>query len=199
MLQGGDPSVVNNYRHSTTTVAVKVVVNIIEALDGQKYCAALFIDLSKAFDTVDHAILADRLHKIGLSNQAVNWFSNHLSDRTQCVQASRSFSSFLPVPKGVPQGSILGPLLVCVNNLCDHLSDAVSHLYADDTVIYCSSSSASKSLLLQSAFEIVQFRLTQLMLVLNANQSKTMLFSNGKQLPSHLPRLTLKWSHLINT
>lgn len=85
-------------------------------------------------------MLADRLHKIGLSNRAVNWFSNYLSDRTQCVQAAGCFSSFLPVLKGMPQVSILGPLLftIYVNNLCDNISDAVSHFNANDTVIYCS-------------------------------------------------------------
>ena len=66
----------------------------------------------------------------------------------------------------------------------------MSHLYADDTVIYCSSSSALQSLeFLQSAFDAVQSHLTQLKLVLNADKSKTMFFLNGKQLPSHLPRL----------
>ena len=60
-------------------------------------------------DTVDHVILMNRLHKIGLSDQALNWFSNYLSGGTQCVQAAGSSSSLLPVLKGVPQGSILGP------------------------------------------------------------------------------------------
>lgn len=113
-----------------------MVNSTIEALDGQRYCAALFIDLSKAFDTVDHVISADRLHKISFSNQAVNWFSNYLSDRTEFVQVPGSF--FLPVLKSVPQGSIRGPLLLTihVNSLRDNLSDAMSHFYADHTVAF---------------------------------------------------------------
>ena len=180
-------------KHSTTTAAIKVVNDITEALDTRKYCTALFIDLSKAFDTVDHVILAHRLRKIGLSNQAVMWFSSYLSGRTQRVQTSESSSSLLPVSKGVPQGSILGPLLftIYVNNLCDNLPNTESHCYADDTVIYCSSPSVLQCFeYLQSAFDIVQSRLTELKLVLNANKSKTMLFSNGKQLPSNIPRLS---------
>ncbi len=145
-------------KHSTTTAAIKVVNDITEALDSREFCTALFIDLSKAFDTVDHVILTHSLRKIGLSSQAVMWFNNYLSGRTQCVQASGSSSSLLPVLKGVPQGSILGPLLftIYVNNLRNNLPNTMSHFYADDTVIYCSSPSIQCFENLQSAFDIVQ-------------------------------------------
>lgn len=179
-------------QHSTITATMKVVNDIIEALDCRKYCAALFLDLSKAFDTVDHALLTDNLHKIGLSEQAVHWFSNYLAGRTQCVQSAGFSSPFLPVFKGVPQGSVLGPLLfsIYVNNLCDNLSNADYHFYADDTVIYCSSPCVIQTLeLLQSAFDVVQSHLTQLKLVLNADKTKYVLFTNGKRLPSDLPKL----------
>lgn len=167
--------------------------DIIEALDCKQFCAALFIYLSKAFDTVDRVTLADRLHNIGLSGHAVSWFSNYLSARTQCVQFAGSSSSFLPVSKGVPQGSILGPLLfsIYVNNLCDNLSNATFHFYADDTVIYCSSPSVVQALeFLQSVFDVFQSHLTQLKLVFNADKSNLMLFTNGKKLPSNLPKIS---------
>uniref|UniRef100_A0A669C6E9 ribonuclease H n=1 Tax=Oreochromis niloticus TaxID=8128 RepID=A0A669C6E9_ORENI len=179
-------------QHSTITAATKVVNDIIDLIDCKKYCAALFLDLSKAFDTVDHAILLNRLNNIGLSVNAVSWFSNYLSARKQCVHAAGSSSSFLPVSKGVPQGSILGPLLfsLYINNLCDNFSNAAFHLYADDTIIYCSSPSVAQSLqFLQSAFDDVQSHLTQLKLVLNPEKSKFMLFSNGKELLATSPKI----------
>lgn len=69
-------------KHSTVTAALKVVNDISVALDKQ-HCASLFLDLSKAFDTVDHSVLKLRLLNSGLSEQAVAWFSNYLNDRSQ--------------------------------------------------------------------------------------------------------------------
>lgn len=69
-------------QHSTITAPLKVVDDIIEALEIKKTCAALFIDLYKAFDTVDHRILKQRLFNTGLSKQVVGWFENYLSERT---------------------------------------------------------------------------------------------------------------------
>lgn len=77
-------------KHSTVSAALKVLNDILEALDLRKLCVALFIDLSKAFDTVDHEILVDTLHKIGLSEHSVFWFRNYLMDRSQCVQMAGS-------------------------------------------------------------------------------------------------------------
>lgn len=120
-------------KHSTVSAALKVLNDIIEALDLKKVCAALFIDLSKAFDTVDHNILIDTLHKVGLSEHAVSWFRNYLSGRSQCVRIAGSSSTFLRVSKRVPQGSVL----IYINDLCNNLSDVFYHFYADDTIIYC--------------------------------------------------------------
>ena len=79
---------------------------------------------------------------------------------------------------------------ISVNNLCNNLSNAAFHFYADDTVIYCSSSSIEQSLdFLQSAFYVIPSHLSQLKLVLNADKSKLMIFSNGKKLTSFLPNI----------
>jgi hypothetical protein len=73
-----------------------------------------FINLSKAFDTVDHAIPRQRLSGVGLSEHAVAWFANYLFDRTQCTQVDGLMSAKLSVCNHVPQGSVLGPLLFTI-------------------------------------------------------------------------------------
>ena len=124
--------------HSTTTAAMAVANYIINALDEKQHCAALFVDLSKAFDSVHHELLLDRLRNIGFSEGAVNWFRNYLSGRIQCVYSDNHKSSFLEINRGVPQGSILAPVLfsICINDLGNGMQPAKLRLYADDTVIY---------------------------------------------------------------
>lgn len=71
-------------RHSTTSAALKVLNDFIESIDNKQHCAALFIDLSKAFDTVDHTVLKHRLRRAGLSEQTVSWFDNYQTELSVC-------------------------------------------------------------------------------------------------------------------
>lgn len=98
--------------NSTVTAALKVINDITEALDN-KQCCLSFIDFSKAFDTVDHITLIGRLW-LGFSQQAVGWFANYFTGRTQAVRIEGSASEVLQVKKGIPQGSVLGPLLFTI-------------------------------------------------------------------------------------
>lgn len=169
--------------HSTTTATLKVINDISTALDNKQHCAALFVDLSKAFDSVNHILLKKRLINIGLSKNAVGLIFNYLSDRSQCTKSDGMCSKILPLAKGVPQGSVLGPLLftIYVNNVGQELIDTKYHFYADDMVIYSFAKTLNDSVsILQNAFNIIQKRFINLDLSLNAKKSKFMSFSNKR-------------------
>ena len=96
-------------KHSTELAAMELTDKIFNHLDNKKTPLAIFIDLSKAFDTIDHAILLEKLKYYGIQGTALKWFTSYLSHRTQFVQYKDQTSSKSEITTGVPQGSILGP------------------------------------------------------------------------------------------
>ena len=122
------------------TSASRSLNYIITAIDKRHYCAAVFIDLPKAFHSVNHHILIGRLNSLGFSKDCIAWFTNYLSDRVQCVKSEGLLSGPLPVSMGMPQGSILEPTLfsVYINYVALEAGDSLIHLYADVTILYTS-------------------------------------------------------------
>ena len=101
--------------HSTESTLLKVKNEILLNMDAQKVTLVALLDLSTAFDTVRHDILLDRLRsRLRVTDQALNWFTSYLSDRTQRVAGNGGLSDSFPLAQGVPQGSCLGPLLLTV-------------------------------------------------------------------------------------
>ena len=127
--------------HSTETALVRVQNDILCAIDNNESVILLLLDLSAAFDTVDHSILLSRLHdRFGVNGTAAAWFESYLTSRTQFVRVNDCRSTQRSLERGVPQGSVLGPLLYLLYT--SPIADIIKflklqyHLYADDTQLY---------------------------------------------------------------
>ena len=136
-------SVRSAYRahHSTETALLRVHHDIISALDNNCCAVLLMLDLSAAFDVIDHSLLGQRLqYSFGVSGQALDWLSSYLTDRTQRIAIGSVFSDEIKLTFGVPQGAVLGPKLYCIfskpiGELCKR-HNLCYHCYADDTQAY---------------------------------------------------------------
>ena len=114
---------------------LNIIDQITQQLDSKALSLGIFIDLSKAFDTIDHNILINKLEIYGIRGIALNWFKSYLSNRMQSVEVNCNMSSLRAITCGIPQGSILGPLLfVIYMNDIVHVSSVMKIiLFADDT------------------------------------------------------------------
>ena len=129
----------NNHSTFMALIPVVLVENLVTALDNGNCAAGLFLDFQKAFDTVDHCILLDKLSFYGVRGIAHDWFYTYLSNRSQSVNYNDHESDLKMMKCGVPQGSILGPLLflIYINDLPSVSKYFMPILFADDTNLFC--------------------------------------------------------------
>ena len=182
--------------HSTEHAILQLTNQILQSFSQDKFTIGFFIDLSKAFDTVDHNILLKKLSFYGIRNNNLNWFRSYLSNRKQYISSQHSDTEMRTIICGVPQGSILGPLLflLFVNDLTQSTSlDPI--MFADDTNLFYSNKN------IDTLFEIVNKELIKIntwfqanKLSLNANKTKYIFFHKPrlkKNIPLDLPILKI--------
>ena len=188
--------------HSTEYAALHIVNYLNYELDRNRTPTNVYLDLSKAFDTLSHNILLRKLKHYGVCDSALNLMKSYLEDRKQFVQFDESISEMKAIHKGVPQGSILGPLLflIYINDIPNSSNLFNFLMYADDTTLYCcleDIDSVNKELVLNSELKSVHLWLSANKLTLNVNKSKYMLFSKHKN--TQLPKLNLQITIAISS
>ena len=170
--------------HSTDTCLLYLTDYIKQEVDSGKYCGMVMLDLQKAFDTVNHSILLEKLRAIGFDNTSLGWMSSYLEGREQRVDINGTLSSPLPVSCGVPQGSILGPLLflLYINDMQAACSCKL-FLFADDSALLIS---GEDKVQVEEALSIelmkVRTWLTDNKLSLHLGKTESILFGSNHSL-----------------
>ena len=163
--------------HSTEFAALELTDRILKDIDGRDVSLTIFMDLSKAFDTLDHHIVLKKLNYYGIEGPALNWFSSYLTGRQQYVELDGVSSSFSQLSTGVPQGSILGPLLflIYMNDIPNASTFFKYVLYADDTTLFSTINiSAGATHEINNHISKVYDRLAVNKLSLNVKKTKNM-------------------------
>ena len=181
--------------HSTETALLRIKNDIDAALDRKSMVILVMLDLSSAFDTIEHEVLLTRLeHTFGITDKALAWLRSYLSERHQNVVVDSTMSADYVLQCGVPQGSVLGPVLYCMYTrpVCDIVArhGMQYHCYADDIQIYATVGRdqciAAALLKIEACVVEVADWMVRNQLKLNKDKSQTIIFHTVKQSP-HVP------------
>ena len=171
-------------KHSTNHALIKITDSIKEAIDKKEFACGVFIDLQKAFDTVNHEILLHKLDHYGIRSNAKLWFESFLTGRSQKVKINNEFSNIAHVNCGVPQGSILGPILflIYINDLKEATKYSTVHHFADDTNLLFTQKSLKKlNRQVNHEMNLVCEWLRSNKISLNPSKTDILLFKSNKK------------------
>lgn len=164
--------------YSCETQLISFTHHLHQILDQSSLADCIFLDFSKAFDKVCHRVLLYKLHQLNLDSNVFKWIACFLTKRLQCVAANGHTSSFCEVHSGVPQGSVLGPLLflIYINDLSSVISSNI-HLFADDCVIFREITNDDDTKVLQSELRAISNWCAKWLMDLNIKKCKVMRVS----------------------
>ena len=173
-------------RHSTITSLHRVIDDWLESMNDEMLIGAVFYDISKCFDSINHSLLLRKMSKYGFCGIEQTWFNSYLNSRKQKVNLNGQQSSFLLITDGVPQGSVLGPLLfmLFVNDISNFTTDDCSlNLFADDSISYVAAHNIGElQMKLQKCVDGISQWYFKNRLTVNANKCKMMILGTSARL-----------------
>ena len=195
----------NGFRKGKSTAGAlsKFLDDVVGDLNESKTCIAAYLDVQKAFDTINHNILLIKLRACGIGDKLCSLLENYLSNRKQKTRLHNGLSDLKPINIGVPQGSTVGPIMfiIYINDLIKVLDNAKALMYADDTVIYCSSNcNRAVRKVMQRNLDSVEKWFQTNRLSLNVSKTKLMTFmSDHKRKRDPNFRLFMKGNKIDET
>ena len=185
-------------QHNTQTALHRVVDDWIDNICSKSFTGICSFDIKKCFDSIDHSLLLAKMKLYGIRAHELNWFEDYLSDRRQVVRCHNKQSEPKCVSVGVPQGSVLGPLLfvLFVNDISQHVGLATANLYADDTLIYINAESEAEiNEKLQGCVDKVSEWYEKNNIIINTDKSCSMIIKSRRS--NNYPVLSISIENCI--
>jgi hypothetical protein len=172
-------------KHSTQTSLHRVINDWLEAFNEGELVGVCFLDIKKCFDTIDHKLLLQKLTFYGITDVELNWFKSYLTNRKQRVSCNGKISNTATMNIGVPQGSVLGPILFLVyaNDIGSYVHMGSFNCFADDTIVFVTGKTVAElKHKLQACINSIQYWYMRNRLVVNASKSNVMLLGTPQKL-----------------